>query len=47
MEACVVRLKSTSRWSVATEGPGVSIELLRIICRDVVSESLDLERVSG
>lgn len=35
-----------SKWSIGNEGPGVSTEFIRI-GRDVVSESMDLDRLSG
>lgn len=35
-----------SEWSFENEGPGVSMEFLRI-SRDMVSESLDLDRLSA
>lgn len=35
-----------SKWSIGNEGPGVSIEFIRI-GRDMVSESMDLDRLSG
>lgn len=35
-----------SEWSIGNEGPGVSIEFLRI-SRDMVSESMDLDRLNA